>query len=88
MKFEKGVLFLGCTEQVLSKGDLAGRTMYNVQLFDQESNSPVGINVMDGNPELENVLHTLTFGVPCMGTFDLRPDSGKFRVRLVGLMSR
>lgn len=85
MNFEKNVMFLGVSSQQLTKGELAGRTMYNVQLFDQESNGPVGINVMDGQPELESVIGSLSFGVLCTASFDLRPDNGKYRIRLQGL---
>lgn len=86
MRFDKDMLFLGAVAQKLTSGDLAGRTMYNVQLFDRESNGPVGVNVMDKQPELEDQINSRTFGDMCMCTFDLRPDNGKFKIRLVQLL--
>lgn len=85
MRFDKDMVFLGVTDQVIKSGDLAGRTMYNVQMYDLESNAPVGVNVMDGNPELEKSFSGLTFGTKIMTTFDLRPDQGKWRIRLHAL---
>lgn len=86
MVFNKNVVFLGISQSQITKGDLAGHTMYNVQLFDQEGNGSVGLNVMDMNEELVKSFSPLSFGVLCNATFDLRPEGGYYKVRLRNLV--
>lgn len=88
MTFDKALMFLGAKSQVIQQGDLKGRTMYNVQVFDQDDNAAVGLNVciMDNNADMADKIEALSFGRLCMATFELAADQGKYRLRLRNLL--
>ena len=79
MRFEKNVLFLGMTANMLRDGGV----YYTVQFFEPDG-SPVSVNVMDndGHAEVLSVLRTLSFGDRVSATFFLRQQDRLYKLLL------
>ena len=79
MKFEKVLMFLGMTEEVMKDGTV----YYVVTLFDQPSGNTIKVNVLGNRSADLKILSIAQFGQPLACELQLREyDKNVYKLRL------